>query len=58
MNLEDLLEIIDSELEFILYYGDRIGIFSKNDKGLENYKKFPIWNINVEGDKLVVSLEY
>ena len=34
MNLEDLLEIIDSELEFILFYGDRIGIFSKNDKGI------------------------
>ena len=58
MNLEDLLEIIDSELEIELYYGDRIGIFSKNDKGLENYKKNPIWNISVDYDKLVVSLEY
>lgn len=58
MTLEDLLEIIDSELEFILFYGDRIGIFSKNDKGIEAYKKHEIWNIGIEDDKLVVSLDY
>ena len=58
MNLEDLLKIIDSELEFELYYGDRIGAFLKNDIGLVNYKYLPIWNINIEDNRLVVSLEY
>ena len=58
MKLEELLEIVDTEIEFELYKGDRIGIFCKKDKGLEEYYQSFVWNINVEDGKMVIGLSY
>lgn len=58
MKLEELLEIVDTEIEFELYKVDRIGIFCKKDKGLEEHYQSSVWNINVEDGKMVISLSY
>ena len=57
MKLEDLLDIINSKLEFELYLGDRIGIFSTDDKGLEQYLNNEINEIQVENERLIINLD-
>lgn len=57
MKLEDLLEIINSKLEFELYLGDRIGIFNRDDKGLKQYLNNEINEIQVENERLIICLD-
>ena len=58
MKLEDLLEIIESGLEFELYKGARIGIFVSDDKGLKEYIENDINEIQVKNERLVICLDY
>ena len=55
---KDLLEVIDSDEEFILYQdSDRIGMFYKSDKELGSYKNCTVDVIVTEDGKLTIWLD-
>ena len=58
MKLKDLLKIIDEYQYFQLFKGDRIGIFDKNDLGIEPYLEEEVLYIQVEDEVLEIALKY
>ena len=58
MKLKDMLNHIDSDLEFELYKGERIGIFKITDKGVNQYLEEEIIIFEVRNNRLVIDLFY
>lgn len=58
MKLKDMLNHIDSDLEFELYKGERIGIFKITDKGVNQYLEEEIIIFEVRNNRLVIDLVY
>ena len=58
MKLKDMLNHIDSDLEFELYKGERIGIFKITDKGVNQYLEEEIIIFQVRNNRLVIDLVY
>ena len=58
MKLKDILNHIDSDLEFELYKGERIGVFKINDKGIDLYLEEEINIFEVQKNRLVIDLKY
>ena len=57
MQLEELIEILDTSLEFELYAdGDRVGIFSVDDKGLKEYFHKEICELTIEHNRISINL--
>lgn len=57
MKLNELLEIIEGDLEFVLFKGDRVGVFERDDEGLKSYSNCEINEITVENNRLTISLD-
>lgn len=58
MKLKNILKYIDSDLEFELYKGDRIGIFKITDKGVNQYLEEEIIIFEVRNNRLMIDLVY
>lgn len=58
MILKDMLNHLDSNLEFILYKGDRVGVFKITDRGINNYLEEEITVFEIEDNRLVICLNY
>lgn len=58
MKLKDMLNHLDSNLEFILYKGDRVGVFKITDRGINNYLEEEITVFEIEDNRLVICLNY
>ena len=58
MKLKDMLNHIDSNLEFELYKGERIGIFKITDKGVNQYLEEEIIIFEVRNNRLMIDLVY
>lgn len=58
MKLKDLLNHIDSDLEFVLYKGDRIGVFKITDMGINQYLEEDINVFEIENSRLIICLKY
>lgn len=58
MKLEDLMDVIDESQEIELYKGDRIGVFKKDDTGLESYLDYRVDEISVSDKRLRVYITY
>jgi hypothetical protein len=58
MKLKDILNHIDSDLEFELYKGERIGIFKITDKGVNQYLEEEIIIFEVRNNRLMIDLVY
>lgn len=56
MKLKNILKYIDSDLEFELYKGDRIGIFKITDKGVNQYLEEEIIIFEVRNNRLMIDL--
>ena len=58
LKIKDLLNHIDSDMEFELYEGERIGVFKITDKGINQYLEENNNIFEVINNRLVIDLEY
>lgn len=58
LKIKDLLNHVDSDMEFELYKGERIGVFKITDKGINQYLEENINFFEVINNRLVIDLEY
>ena len=56
MRLEDLLDIINTTLEFELYDDERVGVFCIEDSGIREYKNREVYCIDIKDNKLIIKL--
>ena len=51
-----MLNHIDSDLEFVLYKGDRLGVFKITDKVIDQYLDEEINVFEIDNNRLVICL--